>query len=272
MHSRSESDLHVLVCIHDQEDVPSAINLLEALNPTRHSHLAVYMLHLVELLGRANPQLIHHKSKKAPCSVAIVVERGIFNVSRCIVTNSYSFQIAVVFVGGTDDREAMFIGAGMAGHLKINLTLIRLLENENNLNHDVEERKHDNVAVVEFQRIMTSNERVMYIEEALERSPFSVRWGTIMILSWSEDDLLLSLGFAPARDGFLASPEIAGGRCSTLVQGLVLWNEHTELGAIGEVLASSNFMGNAMILVVQQHSKVISEDLENHQETDISLD
>lgn len=329
MHSRPEADLRVLVCIHDQEDVPNAINLLEALNPTRRSHLVVYMLHLVELLGRASPQLIQHKRKQeraprscfseqivnafkyfeqnnceivaihpfttispfetmhddvcsialehttslilvpfhrrfhsngvtslsksrmkmvtdqildqAPCSVALVVDRGVLEVSKSIATKSCSFQIAVVFIGGPDDREAMFIGARMAEHPNINLMMVRLLENENASNDEVEERRLDNEAVDEFRKLMAENYRMMYIEEVVKDST-----GTISVLrSMGERFDLVVVGRRHS---------------STLVQGLVLWNEHTELGAIGEVLASSNFMGKAMILVVQQHTKVVNED------------
>ncbi|XP_038878281.1 cation/H(+) antiporter 15-like [Benincasa hispida] len=343
MHLRQEFDLCVLVCIYDQEDVPSAINLLDALNPTRRSHLVVYMLHLVELLGRSQPKLIHHKHRKAmtlrssssepiinafkyfaessnetvainsftavspfktihddvcslaldkksslilvpfhkrfhsngvlssskhkikmvnhhifekaPCSIAIVVERGFSNVSKSITNHLQSFKIAVVFVGGPDDREAMFIGARMAGHFNINLTMIRLLENENVPREEIEERRLDDEAVVEFRQIIANNHRVRYIEEVVKDGT-----GTI--------SMLRSMGsnFDLVMVGRRHSP------CLALAQGLVLWNECTELGAIGEVLASSDFMGNAIILVVQQHTRVANEDQENHQETIIFMD
>ncbi|XP_022149364.1 cation/H(+) antiporter 15-like [Momordica charantia] len=326
MHSRSNSDLHLLVCIHDQDDVPNAIKLLEALNPTRQSHLVVYMLHLVELLGRANPQFIAHKRTKvgtsrscpsehivnafkyfgqsnrdiveiypftvisrvatmhhdvcslafdketslvlvpfhkrfhsngvlslckskmrtvnnhildkAPCSIALVVDRGLLKISSSITTNLHYFHIVVVFIGGPDDRETMFIGARMAGHPNINLTMIRLVEDGNVPCYNLEERRLDDEAVSKFRQTMVGNYRVMYIEEVVTNGT-----GTVSILRSMENNFdLVMVG----RRHCLSSP---------LVQGLILWNEDTELGAIGEVLASSNFMGNALILVVQQHTK-----------------
>ena len=320
MHTRPELDLCVLLCIHDQEDVPSAINLLDALNnPMKQSQLVVYMLHLVELLGHAQPKLIHHRFtkvkasrsyssepivnafkyfgdsnneivvinpftaispfttmhddvcslalnkksclifvpfhkrfhsngvmssskyklkmvndnilKNAPCSVALVVERGFLKVSKSIETNLYSFQIAVVFIGGEDDREAMFIGARMAGHTNINLTMIRVLESEKVGSDEDEERRVEDEAVDEFRRMTVDNYRVRYIEEVVKDGI-----GTICILRSMGSNLDLVMV------GRRHSP------CSALVQGLVLWNEHTELGAIGEVLATSDFMGNATIL------------------------
>jgi hypothetical protein len=70
MHLRPDSELRILVCIHDQENVPTIINLLEALNPSKRSPLSIYLLHLIELVGRANPLLITHKLTKRPSSKA----------------------------------------------------------------------------------------------------------------------------------------------------------------------------------------------------------
>ncbi|KAL4026317.1 hypothetical protein IC575_014746 [Cucumis melo] len=338
MHSRPEFDLCVLVCIHDQEDVPSVINLLDALNPTRRSHLIVYMLHLVELLGRAQPKLIHHKHKmvrslrssssepivnafkyfedsksnivainlftaispsttmhddvcslaldkstslilapfhkryhsngmvsfskhklkivnhhildKAPCSVGLIVERGLLRVSKSIETNLQSFQIVVIFIGGADDRETMFIGARMVGHVNINLTMIRLLDNENVPKDDFKEKRLDDEAVAEFRQIIANNYRVRYKEEVVKDGTETI---SILRSMGSNFDLIM----VGRRHSPFLSP----------VQGLVLWDERTELGAIGEVLASSDFMGNATILVVQQHTRVANEDHENPPET-----
>ncbi|KAI3845407.1 hypothetical protein MKW98_029058 [Papaver atlanticum] len=54
------SDFRVLVCVHTQDDVPGIIKLLEASNPTKLHPLTVYILHLLELVGRATPLLISH--------------------------------------------------------------------------------------------------------------------------------------------------------------------------------------------------------------------
>ncbi|XWS32615.1 hypothetical protein CRYUN_Cryun22dG0005300 [Craigia yunnanensis] len=42
---------------------------------------------------------------------------------------------------------------------------------------------------------------------------------------------------------------------SPLLSGLTEWNENRELGVIGNLLASSDFLGNTTILVVQQHAE-----------------
>ncbi|KAI3871137.1 hypothetical protein MKW98_015037 [Papaver atlanticum] len=61
---QKESDFRVLACVHTQDDVPAIIRLLEASNPTRIHPLTVYLLHLIELVGRASPLLIAHPRHK----------------------------------------------------------------------------------------------------------------------------------------------------------------------------------------------------------------
>lgn len=60
-HSSVNSELRVLTCAHRVDDVLAARKLLEVTFPTRESPLTVYALHLVELAGRAHPQLIDHQ-------------------------------------------------------------------------------------------------------------------------------------------------------------------------------------------------------------------
>ncbi|MCL7039346.1 hypothetical protein MKW94_006464 [Papaver nudicaule] len=64
----NKADFRVLVCVHTQDDVPNTIRLLEASNPTKFSPLTVYILHLVELVGRASPLLIAHPRNRITTS------------------------------------------------------------------------------------------------------------------------------------------------------------------------------------------------------------
>ena len=63
--SKSDAELRVLVCIHTPRNVPTIINLLEASYPTKKSPICVYVLHLVELTGRASAMLIVHNTRKS---------------------------------------------------------------------------------------------------------------------------------------------------------------------------------------------------------------
>ncbi|KAI3876325.1 hypothetical protein MKX03_032923 [Papaver bracteatum] len=58
--NEKNSDFRVLVCVHTIDDVPGIIRIIEASNPTKLHPLTIYILHLVELVGRASPLLISH--------------------------------------------------------------------------------------------------------------------------------------------------------------------------------------------------------------------
>ncbi|EPS63837.1 hypothetical protein M569_10946, partial [Genlisea aurea] len=60
-HTPATSELRVLTCTHRIDDALAARKILEATYPRRESPLTVYALHMVELIGRAHPQLIDHQ-------------------------------------------------------------------------------------------------------------------------------------------------------------------------------------------------------------------
>ncbi|XP_038895476.1 LOW QUALITY PROTEIN: cation/H(+) antiporter 15-like [Benincasa hispida] len=59
-HTSANAELRLLLCIHHQDDTPSIINMLELSNPTIKSPICFYLIHLLQLTGRASPLLIHH--------------------------------------------------------------------------------------------------------------------------------------------------------------------------------------------------------------------
>ncbi|KAI3991540.1 hypothetical protein MKX01_017159 [Papaver californicum] len=64
----NKTDFRILVCVHTEDDVPTIIRLLEASNPSKFSPLTIYILHLVELVGRASPLLITHPQHRIASS------------------------------------------------------------------------------------------------------------------------------------------------------------------------------------------------------------
>nr|KYP39925.1 K(+)/H(+) antiporter 1 [Cajanus cajan] len=63
--TRLDSELRVLVCIHTPRNVPTMVNLLEATHPHKRSPICAYVLHLVELTGRASAMLIVHANRQS---------------------------------------------------------------------------------------------------------------------------------------------------------------------------------------------------------------
>ncbi|KAH0896204.1 hypothetical protein HID58_045772 [Brassica napus] len=60
-HLKPNSELRILSCIYRTDDINPMINLLEAICPSREAPVAAYVLHLLELVGQANPIFISHK-------------------------------------------------------------------------------------------------------------------------------------------------------------------------------------------------------------------
>ncbi|KAG7037023.1 Cation/H(+) antiporter 15, partial [Cucurbita argyrosperma subsp. argyrosperma] len=61
-HASPSGELRLLVCIHHHDNTPSIINLLEVSNPTIKSPIYFYLLHLLQLTGRASPLFIDHQN------------------------------------------------------------------------------------------------------------------------------------------------------------------------------------------------------------------
>lgn len=301
-------ELRVLCCIHNEDSVHILITLLKAFNPSETSPLCAYVLHLVELVGRAAPLLAPYNTHKkkikenstdrimramtkfskssqvtiqpftliapyktmyesisklardkfipfiilpfhqshqmqqggrfnrkiqsyAPCSVGIYVDRGL---PRYLSSNYFSYNVAVFFLGGADDREAMTLVSRMSGHPDISITLYRI----NDLieaDEDVSERILDDNVINKFKSrnlgnacVVCHNIDVTNTLEALE-----------VIRSSDKDYDLVVVGKRRRPN-------------SSLEREMMPWTDYEELGVIGDMLASQDFCGGVIpVLVIQ---------------------
>ncbi|KAJ6426513.1 hypothetical protein OIU84_022167 [Salix udensis] len=71
--------------------------------------------------ARTDFQLVNRRVLgDAPCSVGILVDRGLGGTTQVSASN-VSYDITVLFFGGHDDREALAYGARMAEHPGVSL-------------------------------------------------------------------------------------------------------------------------------------------------------
>uniref|UniRef100_A0A5B7C9H8 Uncharacterized protein n=1 Tax=Davidia involucrata TaxID=16924 RepID=A0A5B7C9H8_DAVIN len=170
---------------------------------------------------------------RAPCSVGILIDRGILAGSISILNNqSANYQVAVIYISGADDAEALHYGARMAKHSNVAVTVMRfLLFGSDN----ARERKFDNDMIDEVRRANMGNEGFFYQEEVV-RDGVGVA-SSIRELENSFD--LMIVGRHHQEE-------------SPLLLGLETWSECPELGIIGDMLASSDFGSTTSVLVVQQ--------------------
>ncbi|XP_020592999.1 cation/H(+) antiporter 15-like [Phalaenopsis equestris] len=170
--------------------------------------------------------------KHAPCSVGLLVDRGL---SSTVGVNRLQHlrHVVVLFFGGADDREALAYAWRMAEHPAVSMTVLRFI------GKGEEVGEQDEQYVSEFRLNFVSNESVVYVEKVVSNSEETV--GVIRGLMEGERHDLYVVG--------------RGSGKSRLTTGMDEWSECPELGPIGDLLASSDFgTGSATsVLVVQQY-------------------
>lgn len=328
IHTPLNAELRVLACAHRSDDALAIIKLLELTNPTRECPLAIYALHLVELVGRATPLLINHGLGQrnttgttsrsqlvidlfqnfgdnyhgsvsmqtftamslpkfmhhdicslgfdkltsliilpfhrkwsqqgkvildssiqrainqqvidmAPCSVGILIDRRKIrhHEENKYDPSSNEYNVCVIFLGGSDDREALAYAKRMiVKSLRVSLTVIRFVaanaghENQWDTILDTEtlrdiklQASHQNNIVYREVKSKDGPDTALLINEMMEGGDFD----------------MIMVGRRPSED-------------SPLLSGLTEWSDLPELGPIGDILASSDIQKPISVLVVQQ--------------------
>ncbi|XP_065869654.1 cation/H(+) antiporter 28 isoform X2 [Euphorbia lathyris] len=186
--------------------------------------------------------------RSAPCSVGILVDRHLGSTEK-ISTTARNFLVAVIFIGGKDDREALAYAGCVARHPGVKLTVIRFLLDDNSENmsrragqyrvnqaEQEAEMKLDDEAFAHFYERHVAGGYVSYMEKHLANS--AETYSTLRSLEGQY--ALVIVG--------------RGGRVnSILTVGMNDWQQCPELGPIGDVLSGSSFSLNTSVLVIQQH-------------------
>ncbi|KAK8595654.1 hypothetical protein V6N12_064168 [Hibiscus sabdariffa] len=170
--------------------------------------------------------------EKAPCSVGILVE-GRRNLRDTLPSssNTPSFHVAVIFLGGQDDWEAIALGKRISQDESATLTIIHL-KAANNLGTVLAD--HERTLDKEMLRHIRGSVDA-YIEEQVTDGPET----SSFLRSVVENYQLIIVG----RRYKSEDPQTSG---------LEEWCEFEEIGIIGDLLSSKDFIGNYSLLIVQQ--------------------
>ncbi|CAK8566022.1 unnamed protein product [Lathyrus sativus] len=318
--SGRDFDFKVLVCIHNEENVYPMINLLEATNPTITSPISVFVLHLMELSGRAasiniknefahkksnykdtstqnisnvfNKFLLHniecitlqlftaiapyasmhddicymamdtksnilivpfHKQwsmngtvevsnasirlvnqkvlKKAPCSIGVLIDRSQMSGKLVVIHKKYFCKIAMIFLGGADDQEALAYAMRIAEHPNVRLTVIWVRFKKQQKHSSVKSPYIDMMEHIRYTSDL--KDKVYFKEEVVEDGE-----GTTQVIRMMESNFNLVI---------VGRHHIPNSPCTL---GLTEWCELPELGPVGNLLATSDFTFS--VLIVQQ--------------------
>ncbi|KAK9727329.1 hypothetical protein RND81_05G274000 [Saponaria officinalis] len=159
---------------------------------------------------------------KAPCSVAILIDK------RCgaIIRDECIYQIAMLFIGGSDDHEALALARRMTEHQSVRLTVIWLRLK------DVQPPLEDVRVMTDFHIKAKKNDRIGFREHYI-------------IDDIETKNVVISMQHVHL---FIVGKYHEPG--CPVIQGMTDLNENPEIGALGDMLATSNFRFS--ILVVQR--------------------
>ncbi|KAJ6393600.1 hypothetical protein OIU77_022937 [Salix suchowensis] len=200
--------------------------------------------------ARTDFQLVNRRVLgDAPCSVGILVDRGLGGTTQVSASN-VSYAITVLFFGGHDDREALAYGARMAEDPGVSLKVIRFLvkpEAGGEISGaDMDDspstilRSLDEDFISEFKQKISRDDSVKFEEKSVGNAA-----ETIDAIHELHHCNLFLVGRLP--DGELAS-------------ALSSSSDSPELGPVGGLLASSDIPTAASVLVVQQYNSQVSLD------------
>ncbi|KAL7212614.1 hypothetical protein ACSBR2_015324 [Camellia fascicularis] len=230
---------------------------------------------------------IHHAYKdvndnvllNSPCSVGILVDRGFGSLTE-IDAEAMMRHIAMLYIGGPDDREALCYARKMAGHPNITLTVVRFVESKHDVglkladfiedtdddddDEDEEDKGEDNekydnedkekkvsiTETIDVEAEMRLDES--FISEFRHRTTGdrSIMYLEKEVSNGSETVQTIKL-VSQGYDLFVVGRR--AGFSSRLTEGLDLWSECPELGTIGDLLVTSDFSSNVSVLVVKQY-------------------
>ncbi|CAN1135302.1 Cation/H(+) antiporter 20 [Linum perenne] len=205
---------------------------------------------MIENVGHGWRGVNQRVLKNAPCSVGLLVDRGLGQAARPGM--NVGQRVCIVFFGGPDDRESLELGGRMAEHPAVKVTVVRFVEKEG-----VEE--DGNAVTLRPSRSKSSEE----LDETAVTELRS-KWGEEVeyIEKSAADNIIegvLSMGKSREYDLMV----VGKGRFpSTMVAKIADQQaEHAELGPIGDVLASSTNGVVSSVLVIQQHDVAHAEEV-----------
>ncbi|PKI39391.1 hypothetical protein CRG98_040257, partial [Punica granatum] len=223
---------------------------------------------MVENVGHGWRGVNQRVLKHAPCSVAVLVDRGFGTGAQTPGPNGTPAQrVCVLFFGGPDDREALELAGRMAEHPAVHVTVARFIEKERIEGSEIVLQPSPSKCREKSYSFSIANMNLQREEELDEAAvaEFRGRWNDLA--EYQEKvgsnivDEVLKIGRSHEYDLVV----VGKGRFpSTPVAQLAdRQAEHAELGPIGDILASTNNGIRSSVLVIQQH------DLANAEETPV---
>lgn len=221
----------------------------------------------MESLGHSFRTVNERVLKHAPCSVGILVDRGLGGTAQ-VSASDVSYNVVVPFFGGRDDREALAYGMRLAEHPGIVMTLVRfvaphgetlrfgaklvgitsdkdkeILKEEDGSG---DEKADDESFLAKYMEVRSSSKKEggepsMLYEEKVVDSKAEI---CVVLKSMAKNVNLFVVGRMPPTAPLVDSS-----------------SDCAELGPVGSFLASSDFSSTTSVVVLQQYNPTASQPL-----------
>lgn len=197
-----------------------------------------------------NRRVLQH----APCSVGILVDRGLGGTTHVSASN-VSYLITALFFGGPDDCEALAYGARMAEHPGISLNIIRFVVEPETIGEisTINMKENAGIETKSSAEELLSRYRNLQKDDSVRYEEKAVRNVTEIIAAIRGEDRsnLFLVGRMPEGELALA---------------LRRRSECPELGPVCSLLISPDFSVTASVLVIQQYNGCTCPNLDPYME------
>lgn len=202
---------------------------------------------VTEDLGQGWREVNQRVLQNAPSSVAVLVKRGGGRRYEQGPQTSVAARkrVCIIFIGGPDDRKVLELGSRMAEHPAIGLLFVRFTScketEDERRNHNSpistnnweKEKELDEEAVNEFKAKW--QESVEYIE----KNTTNITDEVLSIGEGKDYDLVIVGKQQQLESTMMTNPDFRP--------------EHTELGLIGDLFASSSGITSSLLVIQDQH-------------------
>ncbi|KAK3031698.1 hypothetical protein RJ639_035284 [Escallonia herrerae] len=207
---------------------------------------------VVEHIGHGWRAVNQKVLKSAPCSVAVLVDRGYGSDP----------QQTPGPTGPSEQRGSFGIRGRMVDHPSVKVTVIRFVKKEGVEGKGVMLRPSPNKATSENHYTFSTAAINLEKEKGLDEgavNEFQKRWEGMVDYREKVATNIVEGVLEIGRSGDYDLVIVGKGRCpSTMVAELAdRQAEHAELGPIGDLLASS---GVSSVLIIQQHDTILAEE------------
>ncbi|XP_027351548.1 cation/H(+) antiporter 20-like [Abrus precatorius] len=200
---------------------------------------------VTEDLGHGWKEVNQRVLQNAPCSVAVLVNRGVGRRYEERIDNSVIARkrVCIIFIGGPHDRKVLELGSRIAEHPAIRMSVVRFTsyreaEDEGLHNNSSESTNH-------WEKEKELDEEAVNV--------FKTKWlGSVEYIEKDATNVteeLLTIGKAKKYELVIVGKQQQ--LVSTMLTNIDFSPEHAELGPIGDLLTSSGNGITSSVLVIQ---------------------